>query len=157
MTLSPQPFGEVHAVKCELAADVLRSSGKLRLRVRGWSMLPAVWPGDTLLVERIESDCVSKGDLVLFSRDRRLFVHRVVTRDAESSSILTQGDAMRAPDPVSQNSELLGKVSLIWRDGKRIAPRRNRKFTERAVAALLRRSEIAARVVVGVHGARQIP
>ncbi len=63
---------------------------------------------------------------------------------------------MPAPDPVVQNSELLGRVSLIVRNGKSIAPRRNQSFSERAVAALVRRSEIAARVVVGVHGARQI-
>jgi hypothetical protein len=85
-----------------------------------------------------------------------LFVHRVVTRDVESSSVLTQGDAMPAPDHVIPDSELLGRVSLIVRNGKRIAPRRNQKFSERAVSALVRRSEIAARVVVGLHGARQI-
>lgn len=156
MKPSPQPFGEVHAVKCGLAADVLRSSGTLRLQVRGWSMLPAVWPGDTLIIERVASNCLSKGDLVLFNRDCRLFVHRIVARDVESSSVLTRGDAMPAPDPVVQNSELLGRVSLIVRNGKSIAPRRNQRFSERAVAALVRRSEIAARVVVGVHGARQI-
>jgi len=37
---------------CELAAEVLRSSGRLRLRATGTSMLPAVWPGDVLSVCR---------------------------------------------------------------------------------------------------------
>src|SRR5262249_37101837 len=47
--------GEAHAIKCELAAEVLRFSGRLRLQVGGWSMLPSVFPGDTLLVEWSES------------------------------------------------------------------------------------------------------
>ncbi len=156
MMASLQPFGEAHAVKCEVAADALRLCGTLRLEVRGWSMLPAVWPGDTLVIERVEGYRISKGDLVLFNRDRRLFVHRVVTTGVDGSSVLTQGDAMLAPDPVVQESELLGRVSMILRKGKSIAPRRNQSFSARAVAALVRRSELAARVVVGVHGGRQI-
>jgi len=59
---------EVHAIKCELASEVLLWSGKLRLRVTGWSMLPSVWPGDTLLVERIGAEEAREGDIVLFGR-----------------------------------------------------------------------------------------
>ena len=69
-----------YALKCELAGEVLRSSGTLRLRAMGWSMLPTVWPGDTLVIERIHSDAVSEGDIVLFGRDRRVFAHRVVAK-----------------------------------------------------------------------------
>ena len=35
-------------LNASLASEVLRSSGSLHLRVTGWSMLPTVWPGDTL-------------------------------------------------------------------------------------------------------------
>src|ERR1700758_403813 len=71
---------DAHALKCELAGEVLRSSGKLRLRVTGCSMLPAVWPGDTLFVERTTRESVEEGDIVLYERDRRFFVHRVVRK-----------------------------------------------------------------------------
>ncbi len=105
----PQPFGEVHAVKCELAGEVLRSSGTLRLQVRGLEYAARGLAGGYARHRSVlESDCVSKGDLVLFSRDRRLFVHRVVTRDVESSSVLTQGDAMPAPDQVIPDSGTSG-------------------------------------------------
>ena len=146
-----------HAVKCELAGEVLRSSGKLRLRVTGWSMLPAVWPGDTLLIERADAATVSPGDIVLFGRDRRLFAHRVTGRSdlAGQAGILTRGDALPYHDPPVPGRDLLGKISSIVRNGKLIQPRKSPHFTARAVAALVRRSEIAARVVVGVHGMRQ--
>ena len=119
-------------------------------------MLPAVWPGDTLVVEHIESDAVSEGDIVLFGRDQRLFAHRVVTKsNGRDSKILTQGDAMPQPDPPVSDRDLLGKVSFILRNGKCIEPGKTLRFSERAVAALVRCSESAARVVVGVHGMRQ--
>jgi signal peptidase I len=158
MNLSGQPLDDdAHAIKCQLAAEVLRSSGTLRLQVTGWSMLPSVWPGDTLLVDRANSSAVSEGDMVLFARDRRLFAHRVVSKRGhhEDSRVVTQivtrGDAMPAPDSPVSDRELLGKVSSILRNGQWIKPRRSLRFAERAVAALVRSSEIAARVVVGMH------
>jgi len=156
MTLSAQALGDAHAVKCELAADTLRSSGSLRLQVTGWSMLPSIWPGDTLVVKRVKYHAVSEGDIVLFRRDRRLFAHRVVTKaGGPVDGILTRGDAMPAPDSPVSADELLGKVSFILRNGRCIEPSRSLGISERAVAALVRSSEIAARVVVGVHGMHQ--
>lgn len=146
----------LNAIKCELAGETLRSSGKLRLRVMGWSMLPTVWPGDTLVIERIDSDAVSQGDIVLFGRERRLFVHRVVKkRSGPRGSILTQGDAMPQPDPLLSDNDLMGKISFILRNGKCIEPGKTLSPSERAVASLARRSKSAARVIAGIHSLRQ--
>jgi signal peptidase I len=157
MRLAPPAFDDAHALKCELAGEVLRSSGTLRLQVLGWSMLPSIWPGDTLVVERADSKAVSEGDIVLFGRNRRLFAHRVIAKpcQSEDSRVVTRGDAMPAPDSPVSADELLGRVSAILRNGKRIEPSRSLRLSERAVATLVRTSEIAARVVVGVHGMRQ--
>ncbi len=146
---------ETHSLKCELAAEVLRSSGNLRLQVTGWSMLPTLWPGDILMFERVDPALLSEGDIVLVDRDRRLFAHRLVAKNLQNSGILTRGDAMRAPDPRVDEKKLLGKVSFILRNGRCIEPRKTLRVSERAVAALVQRSEIAARVVMGVHNLRQ--
>jgi signal peptidase I len=153
MTSFAATMGESNAVKCELAAEVLRSSGALRLQVTGSSMLPTVWPGDTLLIESVENCPVSVGDIVLFSRDRRLFVHRVTgTIDASGGlEILTRGDAMPRPDPPVPEGDLLGKVCYISRNGKIIAPSKTPRWTERMIAAFVRSSDFAARVVVGIR------
>lgn len=147
-------LGDPHAVKCDLAADVLRSHGELRLQVMGCSMLPAVWPGDTLTIEHVKAGDIFEGDIVLFARDRRLFAHRVVSRTStpEGVKVLTRGDALTAPDPAVSEDDLLGRVAYILRNGRRIEPRRSLRPPERVVAELVRRSEIAARVVVIVHG-----
>lgn len=146
-------MSERHAVKCELATEVLRECGKLRLQVMGWSMLPTIWPGDVALIERAESSSVSRGDIVLFGRGERLFVHRVVQKGSQGTTqMVTQGDAMPTSDPPLGKRELLGKVALIIRNGQCIRPRTTLSVRDRAVASLIRLSETGARVVVGVHG-----
>src|SRR6266496_4105785 len=161
--MSPQPQGvmnsshatlsDQNALKCELATEVLRSSGTLRLRVTGWSMLPTIFPGDILTIERIHSDALSEGDIVLFRRDRRLYVHRFVARigQGEPADIMTRGDSMPAPDPPVSKGDLLGRVAFILRNGKRIEPRKRLHFPEHAVAVLIQHSDLAGRVVMSVH------
>jgi signal peptidase I len=153
MTISPQPLESSH-VRCELAGELLRLSGSLRLQVNGWSMLPAVRPGDTVMVRSATSKEVSEGDIVLFGRDRRLFVHRVDNKGADGR-IITRGDAMAHTDPPVSEGELLGRISYVVRNGKCINPNRHPRFSDRAVATMVRHSKIAARVVVGIHGLRQ--
>ncbi len=148
-----QIFDDAHLLKCEMAGEVLRMNGKLRLQATGWSMLPAVRPGDTLVVDRIAPDQVGKGDIVLFQRDRRLFAHRVT--DA-SQQISTQGDSMPQADAPLQNDEVLGRVAFLVRNGRLIVPRRKPSISERIVATLVRRSKTAARVIVGIHGIRRV-
>jgi len=124
-----------HALKCELAGEVLRSSGMLRLQVTGWSMLPTIWPNDTVVVERVEPGSVSAGDIVLFSRDRRLFAHRVVAKasDARPDQFITQGDGMARPDPPVTGADVLGRVAFIVRDGRCIEPDKRLGLPKRAV------------------------
>jgi hypothetical protein len=88
-------------VGCELAAEVLRSFGKLRLRANGSSMLPAVWPGDILYIQGQDAPAALPGDIVLFGREGRLVAHRVV-------EVRTQepGEKRRSRKSQIQNSKL---------------------------------------------------
>jgi len=147
-------MSESHLLKCELAAEILRSSGTLHLRVTGWSMLPTVWPGDTLIVERVDSAELMEGEIILFSRERRLVAHRVVRN--QGSAMVTRGDSMTTADSPVQKNEFLGRVQSIVRNGRCIAPRRTLGAGERAIASMVQRSEVAARVVMGVYGLLQV-
>lgn len=94
-----------------LATEVLRTAGELRLCVTGTSMLPAIWPGD---VVRIEAAATAEpGEVLLFRRNERLFLHRVVSRDGRK--LITQGDTHKVPDPAVQPHEVLGKAIDIER------------------------------------------
>ena len=150
MSGSWQPEDRAHALKCEMAGEVLLSSGCLRLGVTGWSMLPSIWPGDTLELERAHGNELCEGDIVLFTRAERLFAHRVVRMSQHA--FVTRGDAMPGPDAPVDSGELLGRVVCIMRHGKRIAPSRSLRLSHRAIARVARSSDFGARVVVGIRG-----
>ncbi|MFZ0816978.1 MAG: S26 family signal peptidase [Candidatus Sulfotelmatobacter sp.] len=149
----------VSAAKCELAGEVLRSFGSLRFAATGWSMLPSLWPGDTLVVNRIPPDQVDIGDVVLVGREGRLCAHRVIgmAGDSHNPQLITQGDALPAPDrPVAKN-ELLGKVSYLIRAGKLIAVPAELNGVKRLTANIVRRSVPAARALVYLHRMVHVP
>jgi len=137
---------------CELAAEVLRSSGKLHLRATGASMLPAVWPGDILSVRNHDTAEALPGDIVLFAREGRLVAHRVVERTLCQDRIqwVTRGDSVSDNDAPISSHELLGRVTAIVRDHRRIAPRLT--FWGRIASWILRRSEFCTRVLLRLRG-----
>jgi hypothetical protein len=113
-----------NAIGCQLVSDALHLSGAVRVRVLGGSMLPSVLPGDILVVRRDQDP--APGDIVLFTRDDRLFAHRVVARGPqnEASTFLTKGDSLRDVDPPLASSNLLGRVASIQRGTREWNPRR---------------------------------
>ena len=149
MTGSGLTLDRAHALRCEVAGEVLRSFGRLRLKVTGWSMFPAIRPGDILELEPAKRSELSDGQIILFSRGRRLFVHRLLT--THGSNIVTRGDAMPHPDPVVSDKELLGRVTGIEHDEKCIQPSTRLSFSQRVVAGLVRSSDFAARIIAGMH------
>ena len=66
--------------RCSLAAEALRSWGRLRLRARGLSMLPTLWPGDFLTIQSRSAEQIEPGEIVLYMREGRFFVHRVKSK-----------------------------------------------------------------------------
>jgi hypothetical protein len=88
---------DAHELKCDLAADVICRFGTLRLRVNGFSMLPSMWPGDIACVSSVDRDAYRLGDVVLYARNGRLFVHRLVEMAGETA--VTRGDALLDRDP----------------------------------------------------------
>jgi signal peptidase I len=144
-------------LKCELAAEVLRSFGTLRFAATGWSMLPSVWPGETLVVERVNQDQVRIGDVVLVGREGRLCAHRVVDKvdDAESHQWITQGDALPVPDRPVAGNELLGRVTYLIRAGMLVPVPARLSVVENLVAKIVRRSTPAARAFIYLNRMRQ--
>lgn len=134
-------------LKLHLATKVLRSFGEARLNVAGASMLPAIWPGDILEVHRVEAADLSLGDIVVFARENRLVVHRVlqVNREQDAVVVITRGDrSPRADEPVPAD-EVLGRVRTIQRGRRNITPQLT-LWTQIASWILLR-SELCTRVL----------
>ena len=132
-----------------LAAEVLGRFGEVRLRVMGSSMLPSVQPGDVLTIRRCMMSAAECGAIVLFTRDGRLFAHRVVAR--KITHLVTRGDALEWQDPPVPEDQLLGQVIAVTRNGRRRQPPAL-TIGRRITAALVRRSTHARWLVVA--GAR---
>jgi signal peptidase I len=137
---------------CELAAEVLRSSGTLRLQTMGASMLPAVWPGDILTVCSHDASQALPGDIVLFSREGKLVAHRVVERTGSSNGIrwVTRGDRVADNDAPVSTHELLGRVTTIERGSRRFTPSPHRSLASRLISWILRSSDFCTRLTLFV-------
>ena len=107
---------------CGLAEEILRTFGEVRLRVFGTSMVPAILPGDLVSIHHASLLDISQGEVVLYLRKGRFFVHRVVNRGIVATAgcpaepcLITRGDRLRHDDPPVFPSEFLGRVSSIER------------------------------------------
>jgi hypothetical protein len=96
-------------IKQKLAADVLRTTGRVQLVAFGYSMLPSLWPGDQLTIETRPFEQIRRGDVVLYARLGRLFIHRVL--QVEENRMVTRGDAMPSTDVPVGRGELMGIVT----------------------------------------------
>jgi hypothetical protein len=132
------------AAWCELVSGVARSSGEVRLRAAGASMLPTVWPGDVVTVRRCDFSELRLGQIVLHGQQQNLTLHRIV--GIAGDGLITRGDALAAFDPPVQAGEVIGRVVSIWRAGRIVPP--EQRFWQRVGAAVFRRSRFLRRVTV---------
>jgi hypothetical protein len=115
-------------------------------------MLPALRPGDLLLIRNCDIARPAVGDVVLFLRDGRLFVHRVVAR--RGGSLVTRGDAVAAADPPIGASHLLGRVMRVVRAGRALRVRPRLSLGARLAASMFGRCAPAGRFFTRWNGWR---
>jgi signal peptidase I len=151
--MSSVELSTAHALKCELVEEVLSQSGFVCVRVTGYSMLPSIWPGDTLLIQRRSLQQARKGNILVFLRSKRLVAHRLISaaESVEKSSFIAQGDALPSADYPVSPSKVLGIVTRIIRRGKNISPSSRLKSYQRLVGILAWRSNVIARILICVQ------
>ena len=142
--------------KLDLAAEVLRSGGTVRVKAWGTSMLPSLWPGDLLTIENTHAAKIVPGDIVAVRRNGRFFVHRLVEKRMDQGvlSWITRGDAMRQNDPPATNGELLGRVSSIERGHQARTPVSELSWLNSVVAWMLCRSNRFRSAALRIHSLR---
>jgi len=133
-------------VWCELVHDVARRTGEVRLKVAGASMLPTIWPGDLVTVQRCEFSELRLGQIILHGQREKLTLHRIARID--DGRLITRGDSLPLYDPPVMPSEVLGQVVSISRGGQSIKP--EQRVWHRAVASTLRRSRFLRRAIAYV-------
>ena len=116
-------------------------------------MLPTLRPGDCLTIQSHSIEEAQPGDLVLYARDGRFFVHRVTRkcRLGEETFLITRGDCMNEEDPPVEKRDLLGKVTEIDRHGSQIMPRRRLSPSQLLTAWLLCHWNLLLRATLQVY------
>ena len=133
----------LETVKLDLATEVLASFGRATLPVTGSSMFPSMQPGDILEIRRATCP-VPTGEVVVFLRQARLVVHRVVGQTGDL--YITRGDRLRFPDAPVHAAAILGRVTAIERRARRISPRLT--VLCRIGSSVLRHTEFGTRVAL---------
>jgi translation initiation factor IF-1 len=131
---------------CALAADVVRQFGEVRLKVTGASMLPSVWPGDVVTVERREICELRPGHVVLCYREGKLIAHRI--KLVAGDQLITQGDSLPHSDSPISGSYILGQVVSILRNGRRVPIKQS--LWQRAVSPILQQSGFCTRMTLRI-------
>lgn len=106
----------------QLAHEVLRRGGIVRVPTFGCSMHPLIRAGDMIHVQPVGPTSFGVGDIVVYESGCRMIAHRVVRRWEENGCqlLLTKGDAFDGCDPPVPISRLMGKVMLVERGRERI-------------------------------------
>jgi len=139
--------------RLNLAAEILRAGGVIRIRGLGASMLPSIWPGDVLVIESTAGSQIIPGEIVLVERDARFFVHRLVKR--LNSHCITRGDSVPQNDPPVDALELLGRVAEIHRKRRVIIPEPQVSLTVRALGWMLCHYDLLRNLALRIHAFQQ--
>ena len=104
----------------QLPISILRSllaqNCQIKMNAQGFSMLPTIQPGATLLISSISE--VVTGKVYLYESMNQLIVHRLV--EIKESPLLTlyfKGDANKMQDPPVKPGQLIGAIALVNNTG----------------------------------------
>ena len=132
-----------------LFSEVIERFGSATMVAWGSSMLPAIWPGDELLVSKADPSTIMPGMVVVIIRQGKTVAHRVVRTWSEGQEwrCQTQGDSLPHPEEPCGSGEIVGVASTRTRYGSTRAIRENGGFAK-AVGRLCAYSTPFAKVVV---------
>ncbi len=102
----------------ELREELLLKAGGQWARVVSGSMSPLIRVNDRVLIERVESERVRFGDVILFKSSDQSVIHRVVgkRRHLGKLAFLEKGDLNPSLGLVPAE-HVLGRVSAVQRNG----------------------------------------
>jgi hypothetical protein len=115
-------------------------------------MAPSILPGDLISVQHAAVSEITTGEIVLYSRDGRMFAHRVADLDGGGNAalLITRGDRLCHNDPPISSTELLGRVTSVGRGNFQRRPPIRLNGWERLIARLIRRSDQATYLYVRI-------
>lgn len=115
----------------KLSQELLADGKAFRFQARGFSMSPTVCDGDSLVVEPVNPEFLTVGEVVLFRQGTALRAHRLVEVDHEHDIFLTRGDNSPSLDPPIRKEQILGRVSNQFSGGNHSRFQKMQSFVRR--------------------------
>jgi signal peptidase I len=148
--LRPQSFNLSTHNFVQICSELLSQGHLVKFKAPGHSMYPTICDGDLITVEPKKPSDVCVGDIILYHHENGVVAHRVVNIKIPQSSVLRpqhflllRGDAAMVFDDPVRADQILGKVTLVERDGRRIDPyslRTKLQYKTRRLVSRIKRS-----------------
>lgn len=104
----------------EIILDLLRQHTPVRFQANGPSMTPTIRGGEQVLVRPLESSELRPGAILLYRKNNRLVLHRLIKNDRRTGSLCFTGDAALDGDEAVDFSDVIGIAESVSRDGRDI-------------------------------------
>jgi len=108
-----------HSDLLNLCREVLAKGNTLRFRALGGSMFPFIRAGDIITAKPILPENLTVGEVLFYYKDGKFFAHRLKEKSS-NRLMITRGDNLPFDDHFITPSEVLGKIVMIERKGKKI-------------------------------------
>jgi hypothetical protein len=108
----------------DLSVELLRQGHSVRFRASGGSMHPTIRPGEHITVVPVAPSDLGLADIILYQARKGILAHRVVGSRRGGGGLrafIVRGDASESCDAPVGPAQILGKVVLVERAGRRIA------------------------------------
>jgi hypothetical protein len=115
-----QEFNICGTALTEILSCSLLKNTPLRLKVRGFSMLPFIRDEDIVTISPLLNSSLALGFAVAFTHPQtgRLTIHRIIAK--RGNFYLIKGDCINKADGLIPKKNILGTVTKIERNGKKV-------------------------------------
>lgn len=103
----------IDEIKIALIKTQLQTGNKVKVKANGTSMKPSIKNGDLLILKKSKNDQYREGEIIVFTKEKLLFIHRLISIDNENGLILTKGDNLEVSDTRILKEECLAKVIRV--------------------------------------------
>jgi signal peptidase I len=118
----------------DVSLSLLSEGKSLRIKAGGYSMFPAIHPGDIVIIAPVNNRSnLIPGDIIVFKRDSDFVLHRLTDIRHHKNNILfiTRGDSSMNEDKPITADKISGVVTAIETRRGRIRPHRRKMHYRR--------------------------
>lgn len=117
----------------DLADELFDKGTSIRIDASGYSMYPAIRPGNTIIIKPVPEEELKCGAIIAWKREKGLVVHRLVLAYESDNKkyYITRGDSCRSSDKPVTHDMIAGRVEAIYKGHRLVRPVMKHPISER--------------------------